>query len=134
MHSHRETDILLTNRRVHTLFTGDAGKSSQTLAILRLPLDLIGQAEPLIFGSGRGVVRQQIDLRQPGLIYEAKDLAQVILSIRDAGNERHTKTNVHLAVVRGQTPESEERQDKLCEGELERAQMWATELLAARSS
>jgi flavodoxin len=36
--------------------------------------------------------------------------------------------------VRGQVPESGERQDRLCDGELERARAWAAELLSASSS
>ena len=39
-----------------------------------------------------------------------------------------------FTVIRGQAPESEERQDTLCEGELERARAWAAQLLAASSS
>jgi flavodoxin len=58
---------------------------------------------------------------------------RLLPKLRKLGGKRLVRPAT-FTVVRGQAPESEERQDKLCEGELERARAWAAGLLAASSS
>jgi len=58
---------------------------------------------------------------------------RLLPKLRKLGGKRLARPATFF-VVRGQAPESEERQDKLGEGELERAQAWAADLLAASSS
>ena len=58
---------------------------------------------------------------------------RLLPKLRKLGGKRLVRPATFF-VLRGQAPESEERQDKLCEGELERARAWAADLLAASSS
>jgi len=58
---------------------------------------------------------------------------RLLPKLRKLGGKRLVRPASFL-VTRGTDPESGERQDALCEGEIERARAWAESILAASSS
>ena len=58
------------------------------------------QTQPFILSGGRWVVGKQCDLGEPGTKHEAEDAVQVLIRVRDAGDQG----NAHLDISAGQPP------------------------------
>ena len=82
---------------------------------------------------GKRVAAFDTSIKAWGPLMRMTAAHRLLPKLRKLGGKRLVRPATFF-VLRDQAPESEERQDKLCEGELERARTWAAELLAASSS
>lgn len=132
---------------------GSAGEASLA-SIDELAADDLADADLVVFGSpthyqnlpkavraaletlpkrslqGKRVAAFDTSVETWGPLMRMTAAHRLLPKLRKLGGRRYARPETFV-VVRGATPDGEERQDRLCEGELERARAWADTLLAA---